>query len=291
MSQQSSGGSVADELRKLADLEQQGFISRDEFDQQKEALLRGDRGGTEAVVPVSTKTDPTAASRINREQGYAWVFIIIGALVAIASFLPWSTASVGVVSVNRNGMQLGPNLGFSIDGVIALILGLLVALVGITSLTRTAFPRWVQTSPIVLGIGVVILAIVDLSTVNSYVSHLHSEGLTASVGYGLWIVLIGGIIAILFGAISWVEVDKQTPGKSGNSSSTKFTMQEFYAEGGERSRTPAEVADGPSPYRQDHPDESTGSVCDLCHNYYTSQNVFTHCEDCGSELRKVPRGP
>ena len=82
----------------------------------------------------------------------AWLAIIGGLLIGISAFLPWLTATALIDHVSRNGFQLGNNFGFSADGVVCIILGVVTVLVGIARLTNSATPRFLQRSAIVTGI-------------------------------------------------------------------------------------------------------------------------------------------
>lgn len=75
--------------------------------------------------------------------GWEWILVVGGALMVIGSFLPSTHASIGAIALNRNGMQLDNHEGFSVDGLVTLVFGVLAALIGITRLTHTAFPRWI----------------------------------------------------------------------------------------------------------------------------------------------------
>jgi hypothetical protein len=148
------------------------------------------------TVPVVSRSTTT---------GIEWLLIFGGALMIIGSFLPWAQERIFAFSVDRNGMQMGNNLSFSIDGLFTVFLGALIALIGITNLTGTTFPRWIKRSAIWLGILGLSTSIYDYSSINDTVNKLSSQYSTGSfsVGYGLWMVIIGAGIAFVFGVLHW----------------------------------------------------------------------------------------
>lgn len=134
--------------------------------------------------------------------GVEWALIAAGALMAVGSLLPWAHASVLLSTVDRNGFQLGNHMGFSADGLVMLCFGLIVAMIGAARLTGTAFPPLLQRSPIVLGGIGLILGIYDYNQLNQWFRGL-SRVANGSIGYGLWVVLVGSGGATLFGLIDW----------------------------------------------------------------------------------------
>ena len=104
---------------------------------------------------------------------------------------------------NRNGFQLGADASFSVDGLIAVVLGVVTIVIGIARLTGTAMPRFLQRSSIVTGIALVILGASDVASVSNMVQNVKSQSsaVIASVGFGLYIVIFGGVVAIVAGLI------------------------------------------------------------------------------------------
>lgn len=118
-----------------------------------------------------------------------------GLLITLGSLLPWATATapfLGTINVS----------GVDGDGKITLILGVLILLTGVARFARSSLPGLLQVSPAVLGLIVGIVAGIDLVNVSSRISDLKAEaqGLaTASVGVGLWVTLLGAILAVYAG--------------------------------------------------------------------------------------------
>jgi hypothetical protein len=123
--------------------------------------------------------------------------------MAIGSFLPWFTAHLGVLTINRNAYQLGNNYGFSIDGVIVLGLGVVTIAIGISRLTRSEMPRWIQRSCIISGLACGLFALSDISGITDLAHRVEngSSLITAGVGYGLPITVVGAGIAVVAGFV------------------------------------------------------------------------------------------
>ena len=99
-----------------------------------------------------------------------------GLLAVIGSFMDWATAFDGIVTKS----------GLDGDGVITLITGLAMAVLAYL-LTRKPSRRLGIAFGLVASVTVVI-AIIDLFDIGG------TEG--ASIGVGLWIVLVGGLAGI-----------------------------------------------------------------------------------------------
>jgi hypothetical protein len=153
-------------------------------------------------MPAAVKA-PAGSSSV----GLEWVMIVGGGFMAIGSFLPWWHETSGFSVLDRNGMQLGNAMAFSWDGLVVLLLGVVIALVGITNLTRTPFPRWISRSPIILGAVGLILAISNYSSISQTDTGLQSKNPsgTYSIGFGLWMVIIGSGLVLVFGVLAWIS--------------------------------------------------------------------------------------
>jgi hypothetical protein len=148
--------------------------------------------------PAHVRASGASTAQLGDLPGGAWLTIIGGAMMAVGALLPWWTLTTGIVTVNRNGLQLGANDGFSIDGAIAIGLGVVAVLIGVTRLNRSAMPRLFQRSPIVVGIagGLEMWSSID-GTRATHVPAL----VTSSVGYGAWVVCIGAGIVLIGGLV------------------------------------------------------------------------------------------
>lgn len=211
---------VGEELERLATLFQRRVLSREEFDTQKALLLAA---GTATGQRISDMPPPGPAVRPVRPSlkemylrgtmgatnphaipdGWEWMLIIAGGMAAIGSLLPWEQVSVLGVGVSRNGFQLGNHLSFSIDGLATMALGIVAALIGISRLTARPFPQWLNRSPIILGAALLYITVNDVVALTHTVHNLQARypSASVSVGYGVWLALVGGAI-IAFGGIA-----------------------------------------------------------------------------------------
>lgn len=133
----------------------------------------------------------------------AWLAIISGVLAVVASFLPWVHFSAVFVSVDRNGFQLGQGESFSAAGLIVLLLGVVTAVIGIAKLTSSATPRYMQRSSIVTGIAIIVVAAGEISPIHGLINNVESasSAATGSVGFGLWLAIVSGALAVVAGAV------------------------------------------------------------------------------------------
>ena len=156
--------------------------------------------GDSVVQSPASLTHVAAKSQL---PAGAWLAVIAGGLAALASFLPWVHFTTGLVSLDRNGWQLGDRLGFSIDGAIVMALGLVTLAIGIAKLTRSATPRYMQRSPIVTGIAIAAVPLLDLSGIHTLIRNATAADsyILGSVGFGVWLAVAAGVIAIVSGLI------------------------------------------------------------------------------------------
>jgi hypothetical protein len=103
------------------------------------------------------------------------VALISAAVVIIGSFMTWVTVGSGAISVSAGGMDEGG------DGVITLIVAIAAAAAAIFLKGRAR-----MISIVVGGAVVLLVAIIDIFDI------LGEDLVDASVGIGLWLVLVGG---------------------------------------------------------------------------------------------------
>lgn len=141
----------------------------------------------------ATRTDTTPAGSV--------LAILSGAVMAIGAFLPWFTAHIGFATLNRNAFQLGNNYGFSIDGVLLLAFGAIAIAIGISRFTRSQMPRWIQRSPIVLGLAAGLVLVNRVPSINDLAHNVEgaSSLLSAGIGYGVWVTGVGAALAVAAG--------------------------------------------------------------------------------------------
>ena len=89
------------------------------------------------------------------------------------------------------------------DGVITLILGVVTILIGVTQLTATNLPILLQRSPIITGAISGIVAIINYLDVQQRIEDVREESelIAASVGAGIWTLVVGAVLAIVGGIL------------------------------------------------------------------------------------------
>ncbi len=113
-----------------------------------------------------------------------------GVLVAVGSFLPW-IAVTSIISASRSGIDGGG------DGMFTLGIGVVVALVAVANLRVAGLGSGSRVLALLGGLGAVALAIIDGSDIANRVASISSTYVSGSVGMGLYVVGIGGGVAIL----------------------------------------------------------------------------------------------
>ncbi|MGH9271978.1 MAG: hypothetical protein ACRDZ2_11960 [Ilumatobacteraceae bacterium] len=114
--------------------------------------------------------------------GPPWRWIGLGGAVALAlgSVLPWASIQTAFGSVSVNGTDG--------DGALTLACGVL-AIIGFA----------VQKPLLAIipaGIGLAI-GLYDLININRNISNVDTEFARSSVGFGLWVLVAGGIVAVI----------------------------------------------------------------------------------------------
>ena len=117
-------------------------------------------------------------------------FVLIGAglLLALGSFLPWATASLGVVTVNVNGT--------SGDGRITLGLAL-------GALAISAALLWIDRSKPLYGlagvgmIAAIALCVRDMAQLPTPSTSVGVVHFGVSIGVGLWICLVASVVGLM----------------------------------------------------------------------------------------------
>jgi len=126
--------------------------------------------------------------------GSSLILIAGGALIALGSFLPWTTVSaVFVGTVSSSGIQGGG------DGIFTVVLGIALVLIGVMVAVGSRNSKGLSIVAGLLTVPTLLIAILDYSEAHDRVTHLTAETslATASVGAGLWTVIVGTALAIL----------------------------------------------------------------------------------------------
>jgi hypothetical protein len=150
------------------------------------------RGG---VMAVSATTDE------NRTP--ALVTIVSGALLAIGSFLTWVTVKAEVPAANfsQNVSASGTKVD---DGWITLVCGIVAIVAGVMFIQKMAKPRVAAILALIAAAIALVVGLIDFSDASSQVdvpAAVTAAGgsVDASVGIGLYVVLLGGLGALIGG--------------------------------------------------------------------------------------------
>lgn len=150
-------------------------------------------------TPILTPAEPSAppASANAKDTTPALVILAGGALGVVGSFLPWITATVALAgTIERNGIDGGG------DGIFTLIAGGLVILAGIARLAGSGSVNATRLLSVVGGAAMVGLAVIDYGSVADRVAEINGDYAVASVGTGIYVVGLGGILAMVGGLLS-----------------------------------------------------------------------------------------
>jgi hypothetical protein len=122
----------------------------------------------------------------------AWLLIAGGALLIVGSFLDWFS----VLGETYTGFSSGD--GGSKDGPVFVFLGAVLLAFGVAQLVaRKVLALGILA--IVVGALAVLAALADISDVSDVVDLADSIGVDASSGPGLWVILIGAMVALAGG--------------------------------------------------------------------------------------------
>ena len=129
----------------------------------------------------------------------AVITVLAGVLIIIGAFLPWLSAQAAFLSISRNAFQLGNQNGLSPDGVILLVMGIVAILIGAACAMRATLDSYVLLFPIILGACGVIVALNRVGSINDRVHQVRAASslASASIGYGLWITVVAGVLAVV----------------------------------------------------------------------------------------------
>ena len=146
--------------------------------------------------PPAQAASPRTAGSSSGVRPTFWVMIGAAVLVMLGSVTTWVTASVGIFSVSENGT--------SGDGTITLILGIATAasLLLYLWLHKAAF----LIIPLVLFVALVGIMIYEFINITS--THYSSNRITisASVGFGVYLCLIGSIAGVVTWIVHWRQL-------------------------------------------------------------------------------------
>ncbi|WOC14486.1 hypothetical protein MP11Mi_36080 [Gordonia sp. MP11Mi] len=128
---------------------------------------------------------------------YLWATVVVALVVFVSAFLPWVSFTGGSVSGTQGG-----------DGTLTLILALIAGALAAVAIFLTAkqqlLPRAAGIAATVVGVLITVIAIIDIADVGN--SQVNGFGLVFdfSVGFGLWLTLVGGLALIGLGIATLV---------------------------------------------------------------------------------------
>lgn len=135
------------------------------------------------------KSTPTAAT--GKERTAAVIVLVGVVLAAVGSFLPWLNITTAFGSASRNGMGG--------DGIIVLVVALVVGLIAVSRLGGAGIAKGANVFPLVGALLIIAAAIYDHLEVNERIESVRGDGVLASVGAGLWLLYLAGIVM----AVGW----------------------------------------------------------------------------------------
>ena len=153
----------------------------------------------------------------NNNFGKSQMLTIAGGIVSIVSvFLPWFSASTSMLgrtssmSVNGLGWKsgndilglLGGKMDWQFQGIGVLALG--IACIIIAVILRERFQ---SIAMLVCGILIIGGGVVNLQSINTISAEILGATVQWGVGYGLYVVVLGGAIASAGGLLKWQELN------------------------------------------------------------------------------------
>ena len=148
------------------------------------------------TTPAAVQADPP---RSNQAIPAAITAMLGGLLLCLGSFLPWLTATAPFVgTISRSGMDGGG------DGILTLALGCITILIAVAGFTK---PKRLQLS-IVTGVVAGIVAAFAYVQVQDRIASVQATAgeaasmIVASVGAGIWTVIIGAVLTVVGGVLA-----------------------------------------------------------------------------------------
>jgi len=142
---------------------------------------------TPAATAEPSPRRPVAPAVDRAQSSSGWLLLVGGGLVVLGSVLPWS-----VVTTSRHVLSAD---GLRGDGRVTLVLGLIVAAIGLRALLATVRRSMVVVALVAASVAAVVAGFnaFDLETLGTAADQLAS----LNVGHGLLLTAIGGIVAVI----------------------------------------------------------------------------------------------
>jgi hypothetical protein len=179
-------------LEALARMRDRGLVTEPEYEAKRTQILSR-LGATAAMQPMpraaATRQADSAQFRALSAGGLA--VTAGGILFAAGSALPWISVTAPFVgTITRSGLEGG-------DGIITLILGVVITVVGLASLSGSK-SAGSKAAMFLLCLSALGLAAWELINVRVSIGGLDPDvAAYATVGIGPWMMVAGGLIAVL----------------------------------------------------------------------------------------------
>lgn len=128
-----------------------------------------------------------------------YVALVGGIVMIVGSLLPWVSVSSMFGTINKNGIEG--------DGIFTLICGVAVILASIVAKEKPGKPSSVLA--VLFGLFGGILAVFTLANVGEATRTISGESVFAAVGIGIYVTLIGAVVAIVGGLMKSTSVTPQ----------------------------------------------------------------------------------
>jgi hypothetical protein len=115
-------------------------------------------------------------------------------LAVVAAFLPWITAATIFGHLSRSGVDGGG------DGIVTAILGVVVAIVAITT-RRNNGDRGAGIAIVICSLIVVAISAYDFFSVNDRINDIDRRYVDAAVGIGLYLTIAAGVAGVVAGVL------------------------------------------------------------------------------------------
>lgn len=150
--------------------------------------------GDPQVPPPQFYGKKATASRADTEKTGAFLLLIGGALITGGVFMPWLKAASGFGGLSRSGFDWE-----STDALIILVMGLTTLLIAAGAFGSFVLPGWLHRSAIVTGAVAGGLGLYHFLQLQARADEVSNEFLAATVGAGIYVILLGAAISIAGG--------------------------------------------------------------------------------------------
>lgn len=157
--------------------------------------------------PVQGYGQPAPVVRPAMNPLYMGLVALGGLLLVVCAFLPWISLDFLGTKISVNGLgqvsdKTIPSGSTASDGVIAIFLGVVLLILG--GLSFVLKQRWLPIAALVFAVFAVLLMAFELIHNTSSINSDPSLGNIASNGLGVYLGLLGGIIALVGGVLHFM---------------------------------------------------------------------------------------